>query len=104
MIPGEVEDGTWARLRQGVSCAAKAAIAIGALAGLAQYVSRTTLDRAGLGQLISHRGVGPQATGSVRRPKPAGVRTPQAGIDQAAFNSLTSVMQRSATGSAEAKR
>jgi hypothetical protein len=105
MIPGEVEEDTWLRLRQGVSWAAKAAVAIGALAWLAQYVSGTTLDRAALRRLVSHGSIGTPTTGAgAPRPKLAGAPAARAGIDQAPLSYASQVSRQTPTRSAEADR
>jgi len=95
MIPHEDEDARWARVRQGGSWTAKAIVAVGLLAGLAQYMSRTTLDRAGLGALAA-RGRDPGTTGSVSRPKPAKGAS-RVEMDQAALTSLAAQASRKTT-------
>lgn len=92
MIPLEDEDERWARVRQGVSWATKAIVAVGLLAGLAQYVSRTTLDRAGL-KALTTRGLDPRTTGSIARPKPAKGAS-RVEMDQAGLNSLAAQASR----------
>jgi len=95
MIPLEDEHGRWARVRQGVSWTAKAIVSVGLLAGLAQYVSRTTLDRASLGALAA-RGLDPAPTGSVARPKPAKGAS-RVEMDQAGLTSLAAQASRKTT-------
>lgn len=95
MIPLEDEDERWARVRQGVSWAAKALVAVGLLAGLAQYVSRTTLDRAGL-KALTARGLDPRTTGSIARPKPARGAS-RVEMDQAGLTSLAAQASRKTT-------
>jgi hypothetical protein len=92
MIPLEDEDERWARVRQGVSWATKAIVAVGLLAGLAQYVSRTTLDRAGL-KALTTRGLDPRTTGSIARPKPARGAS-RVEMDQAGLTSLAAQASR----------
>jgi hypothetical protein len=101
MNPDGGQDEIWARLRNGVLVAAKAMLAVAALSGVAQVVSRTTLDRAMLGQLVSRAGPEPKTTGTVTSSlKPASSRPSRTGIDQAGMASLASQV----TGAADRKR
>jgi hypothetical protein len=93
----EGHDEVWARLRDGVLFAAKAAFAVAALSGVAQYVSRTTLDRHALGFLATHAG-DPKTTGSLMPPRrPSLVGAPQGAADQAGMASLVSQVSRAST-------